>query len=85
MDLWQKTKQRRKEDKMIKNELRSIMIKHGDNNQTLAAALGISPQAMSCKLNEKRKFTLKEIRGIIQRYGENDPDEEHRIIKIFFA
>ena len=76
---------KRKEDKMIKNELRSIMIKHGDNNQTLAAALGISPQAMSCKLNEKRKFTLKEIRGIIQRYGENDPDETHRIIKIFFA
>jgi antitoxin component HigA of HigAB toxin-antitoxin module len=66
---------------MIKNELRSIMIKHGDSNQDLAAAIGISPQAVSSKLNGKRNFTLKDIKGIISRYALNPEDVQ----RIFFT
>lgn len=53
---------------MNSNELRSVMAKHGDNGQKLAEALGRSPQAVSCKLNSKRKFTLEEIQVMIKRY-----------------
>ena len=66
---------------MNKNELRSIMAKFGDNNQTLAEALRISPQAISCKINNKRKFTYDEINGIIERYSLNGDD----VLRIFFA
>lgn len=63
---------------MVKNELRAIMIRHGDNNQDLAAAIGVSPQAISSKLNGKRNFTVKDIKGIIKRYALN-PDDVSRI------
>ena len=54
---------------MQRNELRSIMAKHGDTCQTLAEVLAISIPAFSNKLNGKRPFTLKEIAKMQVRYN----------------
>ena len=53
---------------MNEAELRVEMIRHGDNNKTLAYALGKSPSTFCCKVKGKRKFTQPEIQAIIDRY-----------------
>lgn len=53
---------------MQKNELRSIMIKYGDNSRTLAQALKISGPCFSAKLNGKRPFKTQELLFMAQRY-----------------
>lgn len=53
---------------MQKNELRSIMIKHGDNSRTLAQALELSGPCFSAKLNGKRPFKTKELLFMAKRY-----------------
>ena len=57
--------------KLNKKLLRSIMILHDDNNDLLAAALGITPQRLSAKMNETggAEFTQGEIRIIKKRYN----------------
>lgn len=54
----------------------------GDNQSTLADALGISTHSLSFKLNGKanRAFTLGEIKAIRERYNLS-PEE---ITEIFF-
>lgn len=56
---------------MDKKQLRSEMILHDDTNESLAAALGISPQRLSAKINETNgaEFTQGEIDMIRIRYG----------------
>ena len=66
---------------MKKNELRSTMAKYGDNNQTLAQALGITPAAFSVKINGKRAFSVKDISVMIDRYDLTGDD----VTRIFFT
>lgn len=68
---------------MNKNLLRSKMVLFGDTNETLAAALGISPQRLSAKINSTggAEFTQGEINTIMRRY--NLPFQE--LVNIFFA
>ena len=56
---------------MNKNKLVSKMKWHGDRNSDLAAAIGISQQQFSVKLNRKGGvgFTMDEIRVIKDRYN----------------
>lgn len=63
--------------------LRSIMVLNDDTGDSLAAALGISPQRFSAKLNGRRgaEFTQREIRAIKDRYSLT-ADE---IDRIFFS
>ena len=55
---------------MNKNLLRSKMVLFGDTNETLATALGISPQRLSAKINAKdgAEFTQGEINVIKKLY-----------------
>lgn len=70
-----------------KNLLKSKMILNGDDQNALAAALGISIQRLSAKMNAKQvsekvkaaQFTLSEVRIIMERYNLT-PDE---VVEIF--
>lgn len=62
-------------------ELRVEMIRHGDNNITLAKALGRSLSVVCHKLKGRQKFTQPEMQIIIDRYGLSP----ERIQEIFFA
>jgi len=64
-------------------KLKSIMILHGDTGNTLAKALGISPQRFSAKINERNgaEFTQGEIMAIKERYNLSADD----IDDIFFS
>lgn len=55
---------------MNKNQLRSIMMLHGDNNGKLAEYLSISESRFSAKLNETNgaEFNQGEISKIKQKY-----------------
>ena len=66
---------------MVRNELRAHMARHGDTNETLAKALGISYVAFSQKINAKQSFTQSEIQIIINRYNLSPKD----VHNIFFA
>ena len=67
---------------MDKNLLRSIMVRHGDTNASLAAYLGITEQSVSNKINENgTEFKQGEIFKIKSRYG-LDGD---MVDRIFFA
>ena len=63
------------------------MILNGDDQNALAAALGISIQRLSAKMNAKQvsdkvkaaQFTLSEVRIIMERYNLT-PDE---VVEIF--
>ena len=66
---------------MMKNELRSIMIKNGDTGNELAKALNISAPALSSMLNGKRAFRLKDVAVISDRYALSGDD----IKRIFFT
>ena len=56
---------------MQKNELVSVMKKHGDRQEDLAKYIGISPQRFSAKINEKdgAEFTKGEIAKIKEKYN----------------
>ena len=63
--------------------LKSYMKKFGDDNKTLAEALGIHTQTLYMKMRElppKQQFTQDEIAKIVKRYSLN-ADE---VMKIFF-
>lgn len=67
---------------MNKAELRSIMVKHGDNDKTLAKYLGISERSFSSKINENgSEFNKREISAIIKKYGLT----EEQVMIIFFG
>ena len=68
---------------MSKNELVSVMKKHGDRNEDLAKYIGISQQRFSAKLNGTggADFTRNEIQKIKDKY--NLTSEE--VNTIFFA
>ena len=61
---------------MNKNLLRSKMVLFGDTNETLAAALGISPQRLSAKINAKdgAEFVQREIKVMRNRYQLTDEE-----------
>ena len=64
-----------------KNLLKSKIALYGDNQGTLAEAIGITEPTMSQKLNAKREFTQGEIQEIARRY-DLSPAE---VTEIFFA
>lgn len=67
---------------MNKKLLRSIMIRYGDTNASLAAYLGITEQSVSNKINENgTEFKQGEICKIKARYN-LDSDTVDRV---FFA
>lgn len=67
--------------KINKNLLKSKMALYGDNNETLAEALGISPQRLSAKINgtNNAEFTQSEIQIIKERYNLTD----NEVVEIF--
>lgn len=67
---------------MNKNQLKSIMTLHGDNNGKLAEYLGISESRFSAKINETNgaEFNKGEITKIKQKYDLSADD----IDSIFF-
>lgn len=67
---------------MNKTLFRSIMVLHGDTDQTLADYLGISKKSVNDKINEnKTEFRKREIDAIKLRY-ELTPEQ---VIAIFFS
>lgn len=64
-----------------KQELRAVMIRHGDRQEDLAAALGIAQATLSKKINSESAFTGPEIEIIALRYKLTAED----IQRIFFA
>lgn len=61
---------------MNKNLLRSKMVLFGDTNETLATALGITPQRLSAKINTTggAEFVQREIKVIRDRYHLTDEE-----------
>ena len=59
---------------MNKNELVSVMKKHGDNQADLAKYIGISLQRFNAKINEKdgAEFTQSEIAKTKEKYNLTD-------------
>lgn len=55
---------------MDKQYLKSIMAEHGDTQNTLAAAMGLSLSRLNAKVNERNgaAFTQREMDFIITRY-----------------
>lgn len=67
---------------MNKNKLKSVMALHGDTMRDLAGVLGISPQSVSDKINERNtEFKQGEIAIIKDRYNLSAEQVE----SIFFA
>jgi len=67
---------------MNAKELKIEMLRHDDNGESLAEALGINRTTLSRKLNDpEADFTQKEMAIIIKRYSLNGD----RIAEIFFA
>lgn len=66
---------------MIKQELKSVMVKYGDRQEDLAAYLGISERGLSDKINGKADFWRAEIEAIALRYKLSAEDVQ----RIFFA
>ena len=67
---------------MKKEQLRSIMVLHGDTNKDLADYLGISEQSVSNKINENgTEFKQGEIARIKTKYNLSSEQSDH----IFFA
>lgn len=54
-----------------KNKFVSVMKLHGDTQESLAEAIGLSVQRMNAKINSTggAEFTMSEIRAIKIRYG----------------
>ena len=66
---------------MVKQELKSVMVKNGDRQEDLAAALDMQPGTFSKKINGESVFTQPEIENIALRYKLTAED----IQRIFFA
>lgn len=68
---------------MDKKKLKSKMALFGDTGEKLAAAIGIAPQTLSLKMNERNgaSFTKSEMEKIKVRYELTDDEFMH----IFFA
>ena len=68
---------------MNKKELLSVMIKNGDRQADLAAALGLSKTRLCQKINEYKGavFTQPEITAIRNRYHLSDTE----VCSIFFT
>ena len=68
---------------MNKNKLLAVLASHGENQKTLAAALGISRTTISRKISEKHEavFSQPEISIIRKRYNLTDED----VVDIFFC
>ena len=67
---------------MKKEQLRSIMVLHGDTNKDLADYLGISEQSVSNKINENgTEFKQGEIARIKTKYNLSS----EQIDNLFFA
>ena len=66
---------------MIKQELKSVMVKYGDRQEDLAAYLDMAPQTLSAKINGAREFDRPEIEAIALRYNLSAED----IQRIFFT
>lgn len=56
---------------MNKNKMVSVMKLHGDTQESLAEAIGISVQRLNAKINSTggAEFTMSEIRAIKIRYN----------------
>ena len=65
---------------MNKNELKAVMVKHGDRQEDLAAYLGKSIMTISAKINGETDFKRAEIEQIALRYNLTADD----IQRIFF-
>ena len=52
-----------------KKEFRAEMVRFGDRQEDLAAALGMSTVTLSAKINGERDFTQGEITLIAMRYS----------------
>ncbi|MTD37674.1 XRE family transcriptional regulator [Erwinia sp. CPCC 100877] len=67
---------------MDKKKLKSIIVLNGDTQNSLAETIGISPQTLSSKINERQgsEFTQTEIKVIKKRYNLT-PEE---VDQIFF-
>ena len=72
---------RRKEKKMQREELKSVMALWGDSQKDLAAALGRTEANISEKISGKTVFRQDEISAIALRYKLTSDD----IQRIFFA
>lgn len=66
---------------MSKNELKAVMIRYGDRQEDLAAAIDMTLGTLSDKINGKRQFKQDEIAAIALRYKLTAED----IQRIFFA
>lgn len=68
---------------MNKEKLRSIMILNKDNQNTLSAYIGVTPQCFSSKINGRNgaEFTQSEINEIKKKYNLSPQDVDD----IFFA
>lgn len=68
---------------MDKNELISVLSKHGDNQKNLAELLGLSLSRTNAKINSCKgaEFTQTEI-GMMKDYYDLSPEDVNRI---FFA
>ncbi len=68
---------------MQKNELISVMKKHGDRQEDLANYIGISPQRFSAKINGTggADFTRNEIQKVKEKYNLTSEEMD----AIFFA
>ena len=64
-----------------KNELKASIARHGDRQEDLAAALGLTASGLSVKVTGAVEFKRNEIELIILRY-KLSPEELQRI---FFA
>ena len=64
-----------------KAEFRAEMVRHGDRQEDLAKALGMSVTTLSLKINNERAFTAPEIELIALRYKLT----AEAIQRIFFA
>ncbi len=64
----------------IATAVRVMMLANGETQQNLADLLGLSKQAVTLKLNGRRRFNLQEVRTILKHYNVS-PDE---LYKIFF-
>lgn len=57
---------------MNTNELKKVMIDHGDSNKALAEFLGMAESTFSSKLHENgAAFRKREMKKIIERYKLN--------------
>lgn len=65
----------------LKRELKAVMIRNGDRQSDLAAAIGMSDAVLSSRLNGATMFTQPEIEKIALRYKLTADD----IQRIFFA